>query len=324
MALTGAEDGARREQQRRGARPPRAGGRRAQGGRRPRRARRDRRRLPHPRRAAAIRREARRGRNDEPHEVKDYAAAMTSGPARSSACTQQLQAHPASSPSQAVARGARDVERARRDLHPRPRERHVPRHGAFGLGQSRLAEAVAAGADVVTFSGDKLLGGPQAGIAVGRAERIAALRAHPLMRAVRPDKLTLAGLIATLELYRDGPRVDEIPIWRMIAAPVRRSPRARARSCRGWPSPVCRRTCSRRCPRSGAARCRRRRSRRARSRSASAPPRPTGSSRGCAPGTPAVVAGGSRGTGWSSISGPWFRARTPRSPGRGRSRNRAR
>ena len=91
----------------------------------------------------------------------------------------------------------------------------------YGLAREEtVAEAVAAGADVVTFSGDKLLGGPQAGIAVGRAERIAALRSHPLMRAVRPDKLTLAALIATLELYRDGRAADELPVWRMIGAPI--------------------------------------------------------------------------------------------------------
>ena len=91
----------------------------------------------------------------------------------------------------------------------------------YGLAREEtVAEAVAAGADVVTFSGDKLLGGPQAGIAVGRAECIAALRSHPLMRAVRPDKLTLAALIATLELYRDGRAADELPVWRMIGAPI--------------------------------------------------------------------------------------------------------
>ena len=92
------------------------------------------------------------------------------------------------------------------------------RHGLAR--EQTVSEAIAAGADVVTFSGDKLLGGPQAGIAVGRAEPIAALCAHPLMRALRPDKLTLAALVATLELYRDGRAAEEIPVWRMIGAPV--------------------------------------------------------------------------------------------------------
>ncbi len=88
-----------------------------------------------------------------------------------------------------------------------------------GLGrEQRVPEAIAAGADLVTFSGDKLLGGPQAGLVVGRAALIARLLAHPLMRALRPDKLTLAALVATLVTYREGRADQELPIWRMIGA----------------------------------------------------------------------------------------------------------
>ncbi|MCY3907109.1 MAG: L-seryl-tRNA(Sec) selenium transferase [Anaerolineaceae bacterium] len=88
----------------------------------------------------------------------------------------------------------------------------------FGLlHEPTVMESLAAGADLVAFSGDKLAGGPQAGIIVGRAEPLAALRRHPLARALRADKLCLAGLSATLDLWLRGQALTQIPIWRMIA-----------------------------------------------------------------------------------------------------------
>jgi L-seryl-tRNA(Ser) seleniumtransferase len=104
------------------------------------------------------------------------------------------------------------------------------RHGlplVDDLGSGALAEtegeptptsSLAAGADLVCFSGDKLLGGPQAGIVAGRADLVERLRRHPLQRALRADKLSLAALEGTLALYLDRP--EEIPVLRMLREPV--------------------------------------------------------------------------------------------------------
>jgi L-seryl-tRNA(Ser) seleniumtransferase len=81
-------------------------------------------------------------------------------------------------------------------------------------------DAIAAGVDLVAFSGDKLLGGPQAGIICGKANLVAELKRHPLARALRADKLCLAALSATLNSYLTGKAVEEIPVWRMIARPL--------------------------------------------------------------------------------------------------------
>jgi len=90
-------------------------------------------------------------------------------------------------------------------------------------------EGVAAGAAAVFFSGDKLLGGPQCGVATGRKDVIDQLKRHPLARAVRIDKLSLAALAATLLHYVKNEAADRIPVWRMISAPAKKLDR-RARA----------------------------------------------------------------------------------------------
>jgi L-seryl-tRNA(Ser) seleniumtransferase len=101
----------------------------------------------------------------------------------------------------------------------------------FGVPHEPTArESVAAGADVVLFSGDKLIGASQAGIILGRKELIQRIRKHPLMRAVRVDKTCLMVLERTLRLFRDPERLKrEHPTYRMLGAPVE-TLRARARA----------------------------------------------------------------------------------------------
>jgi L-seryl-tRNA(Ser) seleniumtransferase len=91
----------------------------------------------------------------------------------------------------------------------------------FGLAhEPTIQESLAAGVDIVTASGDKLLGGPQAGLIFGKAHLIGKLKKHPLIRALRVDKTTLAALQATLLAYRENRALEEIPVWRMISVNV--------------------------------------------------------------------------------------------------------
>jgi L-seryl-tRNA(Ser) seleniumtransferase len=89
----------------------------------------------------------------------------------------------------------------------------------FGIDhEPTIAESIEAGVDVVTFSGDKLLGGPQAGVIAGRRELVGRIERHPLARAVRADKTALAGIAATLRHYLRGDAGETIPVLRMMAA----------------------------------------------------------------------------------------------------------
>jgi L-seryl-tRNA(Ser) seleniumtransferase len=106
----------------------------------------------------------------------------------------------------------------------------------WGLAHEPMVrESVASGVDIVCFSGDKLLGGPQAGIIAGRAALLERVARHPLMRAVRCDKLTLAALEVTLRQHRDGLAEREIPVWRCISLTLES---IRERAAR-WAGTIC-------------------------------------------------------------------------------------
>jgi L-seryl-tRNA(Ser) seleniumtransferase len=105
----------------------------------------------------------------------------------------------------------------------------------FGLAyEPRPQDSVEAGADLVLFSGDKLLGGPQAGLVIGRQEAVDPLRSHPQMRVLRLDKAAIAGLSATLQHYLAGEALSRVPIWRMIAA----TPSEMQQRASGWRATV--------------------------------------------------------------------------------------
>lgn len=102
---------------------------------------------------------------------------------------------------------------------------------AFGLEHEPMPpESIRAGADLVCFSGDKLLGGPQAGIILGRADLLARIKRHPMARALRADKLCLAALAATLRHYMKGDVLQKVPVWQMISA----SPQALRQRAERW------------------------------------------------------------------------------------------
>ena len=161
--------------------------------------------------------------------IADYTAAAGAGDgAASCACTRRTSASKASPSGRRSLRSSRPAARSA-----------IPVVEDLGSGclddatrrtSRRCGASIAAGVDLVCFSGDKLLGGPQAGIIAGRTALVDRLRTHPLMRALRVDKITFAALEATLVEYLAGRADRTVPVQRMLALAPRRSRRAPGRS----------------------------------------------------------------------------------------------
>ena len=195
--------------------------------------------VPRARRDGAVRRRPARSRDDQPDAHRRLRRgdrrSHRGDPPRAPVELPHRRVHRASRPGRSGRAGAplqRAADRGHRQRLDRRAAAALPPLGDEPAPRNSLA----AGVDVVLFSGDKLLGGPQAGIIAGRASLIDAIRRHPLMRALRVDKMTYAALEATLQEYAAGRATETIPVARMLAldvAAIRRRAQALIDGLRG-------------------------------------------------------------------------------------------